>query len=293
MKRTLLILWVIALIPAAGVAQEPSKESVKDLKKEQISTENIKIISDQPDALVEISESVTGIYKFTNTLDQSVSPQKELNGKSVSFKKGYLVDVLYKKDGLVYYKFLKFKNDTLLKAKFNGSDNEKVFAMPEQEFLYLTQKRYKQFKGFNVGAYTIPFRLRDIGGGAFDFEQSLSLSTNLIAGWGSRNKPDSWFDASLGIGITGVTLNAKNTNNTIIKNRTATAFTLSTGAVFKPLSYVNFGVFGGWDFLGNQDRDEVNWIYNGKFWLGLGINISFNVLKTQQTTDKGGKYQTN
>lgn len=54
------------------------------------------------------------------------------------------------------------------------------------------------------------------------------------------------------------------------------------GGVFKPAKYANIGLFVGWDFLGQNDN-EVSWKYDGKTWIGIGINVSFNEVKTEKT----------
>ena len=38
----------------------------------------------------------------------------------------------------------------------------------------------------------------------------------------------------------------------------------------------------GWDFLGQNDN-EVDWKHDGNAWIGLGINVSFNEVKTEKT----------
>ena len=71
-----------------------------------------------------------------------------------------------------------------MRIRLNGSKDEKIFVLPTSDFNQLTKPVYKKYKGARVGAYTIPFRLRGIGKD-FDFESSLSLSANMIFGFGS------------------------------------------------------------------------------------------------------------
>ena len=172
-----------------------------------------------------------------------------------------------------------------LKEKYNGVEMDKIFTLTLEEFSQLTSPLYRIFKGTKVGAYTVPFRLRGVGNN-FDFESSLSLSANMIFGWGSTYKQESWFDASFGVGLTKVNL-TKN-NSLVTENRTASAFTLSLGGVVKPAPNINGGIFVGWDFLGADDRN-VEWSYNKKMWLGLGINISLNEVKSENNDVKSGK----
>jgi hypothetical protein len=159
--------------------------------------------------------------------------------------------------------------------KFNGN----VFELPSEYFKKITQPLFSRYKGTSVGVYTIPFRLRG-SGDDFDFESSLSLQANLVAGFGKRTNESSWIDLSLGIGLTGVNLNSNNSN--VTDQRTASAFTVSSGIVLKPSKYANIGLFLGWDNLGVNDKD-VDWVHNGNLWVGLGINISFNTITTDQS----------
>lgn len=150
--------------------------------------------------------------------------------------------------------------------------NDSIYKMSSTELLLNGESKTKRFKGAQVGIYTIPFRLRG-GGDSFDFETSLSLQTNLILGFGRWDKEKSWFDASIGLGISSINLNSSNSN--VIEDRTASALTASFGAVVKPVENVNFGLFIGGDFLNKNDR-KTDWVHNGNLWIGLGINISFN-----------------
>lgn len=245
--------------------------------------------------------TVNGSFYFKQSLPEEVSPQKQEfreNKRAVGkadIEEGYRISTLYKKEVSkgkydIYYKYWKF-------PELSGADNKvskasiyngNIYSMPEDKFIQLTSPLYRRFKGFSVGAYTVPFRLRGIGGKDFDFESSLSLQSNFIVGWGSAKSKRSWFDVSVGLGVTGVNLNSK--NSLVTQNRTATALTVSLGALLKPTNYVNVGVFIGQDYLGERDKD-VNWKYNGKTWIGLGVNITFNELRTNEllSADSGQK----
>ncbi|WP_167617712.1 hypothetical protein [Maribellus sediminis] len=227
----------------------------------------------------------SGSYAFKESILSNFSQQKSFDRTidSMAIVKNHKVSVIKADSNFVYYQYWRFTDDSI-RAELNGNKNEKIFVLPIVDFNQLTKPVYKRYKGARVGAYTVPFRLRGIGDD-FDFESSLSLSANMIFGFGSYYNQESWFDASLGIGLTKVNLTAKNTKNTVPQNRTASAFTLSVGGVFKPAPKINGGVFIGWDFLSADDRD-VNWIYNGKMWVGLGINISLNDVETDSNQIK-------
>ena len=227
-----------------------------------------------------------GSYAFTETVPKSFSNHKifgdkinDINDENIKY--GHDIRVIKIDGDTVYYKYWIFNNDSISNI-YNGLNKDKVFIMLKGEFNDLTRPIYNRFKGTTVGAYSIPFRLRGKGDN-FDFESSLSLQANMIFGWGSKYKENSWFDGSFGIGLTKVNLTEKNSD--IEKNRSASAFTFSIGGVVKPSPMINGGIFIGWDFLGANDRD-VNWIYNNKTWIGLGINISLNEIKTDNTKTK-------
>jgi hypothetical protein len=220
-----------------------------------------------------------GSYEFTQTFPLGFTPQLEYGTTNpVPIGKGYKISVLYEFDDRIYFKYWNFKDGT---SQFTTYNNDKVFSIEKSKFDQLVQPLFRRYKGVSFGAYTIPFRLRSIGGGDdFDFESSLSLQANLVFGFGSKYKQESWFDASIGIGLTGINLNDK--NSLVTEDRTASAFTFSFGAVVKPAKYANIGIFMGWDFLGKQDN-EIKWDYDGKTWIGIGINVSFNEVKTEKS----------
>lgn len=141
----------------------------------------------------------------------------------------------------------------------------------------------QRYEGVKAGAYTVPFRLRGARSAQFDFETALSIQANMVFGFGRNIKENSWLDFSWGLGLTKINLDEDNSN--VTEKRTASALTTSFGAVIKPDRYVNVGVFLGWDFLGKQDR-KANWIYNKKPWIGLGINISFDAITTDKTSNE-------
>lgn len=240
-----------------------------------------------------------GYYQFNQ--DELIgSPQiNDADGVAHEIYEGYRIKVvkITANPVVIYYRYVPFHSTkqtytrkfglktnkktvaSPLAAKFNG----KLFRMSETNFEFYTDPVYSRFKGVDVGVYTVPFRLRDIGGKYFDFESSLSLQSNLIFGFGRTTKAHSWFDFSIGIGLTGVTIDSLNSNLPASDgSRSASAFTVSTGFVFKPTPFVNFGVFIGTDLLGLKDR-STGWVYNGKPWVGVGVNISFNRVDTDKS----------
>lgn len=190
----------------------------------------------------------------------------------------------YSKDSSnVYFEYWDYSDLDSDEAKLY---NTPPFAMARNDFNNLTQPLYDEYKGASVGVYTVPFRLRGSGKGStdFDFESSLSLTANLIFGFGFDTDDFSMADVSVGIGLTSVNLNTSNSK--VTEERTASALTISTGLLLKPAKFVNFGIFVGWDTLNANDK-SVNWVYNGKTWIGLGINVSFNEIITTNPKNVG------
>ncbi|WP_081212512.1 hypothetical protein [Salegentibacter sediminis] len=251
------------------------------------------------------NDSLGGSYYFIQSPPGPLELQTRSDGKTdIGVPLDSKIFFIYEDEDYVYYKYWPFNSDKLKKIynKFihnhltedsivspNGLGYEVVnhFYMEKEKFRELTAPIYSHFKGVSVGAYTVPFRLRGIGGD-FDFESALSLQANMILGFGSYNSERSWLDLSFGIGLTGVKLDPKNSD--VLEDRTANAFTTSMGVLLKPKPYANLGMFLGWDFLGRNDN-EVNWQYNKEPWLGLGINISFNEVTTERSpeSEKGKK----
>lgn len=175
-------------------------------------------------------------------------------------------------------------NETEDSVYYRELHQDQITALAKTDFMqYSKTQTFRRFKGAKVGVFTVPFRLRGVGtDSSFDFESSLSLSSSLALGFGSIKRQYSWLDLSLGIGLTAINLTKE--NSLVLENRSASAFTLSLGVVVKFNENANMGFFIGRDFLGKVDRN-VDWIYNGKTWLGLGINISFNEMKTDVRRD--------
>lgn len=158
-----------------------------------------------------------------------------------------------------------------------------IYALKKNDFFFYTQQKFQRFKGAEVGVYTIPFKLRGFGSDDFDFETNLSLLANIVFGFGTQTNQVSWFDASVGIGLSSIALSSKNSN--VTENRTASALTLSIGGVVKPTSRANIGLFLGGDFLGRNDNN-VDWKYDKNLWVGIGVNISFNKVETNKPSDR-------
>ena len=126
---------------------------------------------------------VLNSYKFKTSI-----PDGFFEDLGAPAKKGHKVETLRidSINDVVYYKYWPFSKDSPSDSLYGG----KVFSLSTRDFAQFTEPLYKRYKGAGVGAYSVPFRLRGIGG-EFDFESSLSLQSNLVFGWGSINQQES------------------------------------------------------------------------------------------------------
>ncbi|MBJ2125420.1 hypothetical protein [Flavobacterium sp. IB48] len=233
---------------------------------------------------------------FTQVFTSSKEPPIEIfvNGRYTFKKYGQIKNTSKEEVIDTIFNFEMQKNTSVVIQSLNQKDkyiyfrtdpesSYDLYGISVDNFTNYTQQRYRRYKSTEVGLYTIPFKLRGFGTDNFDFETNLSLLANLVVGFGTRQSQLSWFDASVGIGLSTISLDKINSN--VTEPRTASALTLSAGGVFKFTSRANLGFFVGGDFLGKKDQ-SVNWKYNEKLWLGIGINISFNKLETDKPATK-------
>jgi len=159
----------------------------------------------------------------------------------------------------------------------------KYFKIKSNLFLKVAKKYYNRWLPRTAGIYTVPYKLRFKD---FDFEKDLNLGVSIGFPFRINRANESiWIlEPNFGIGLTKINLNSK--NSSVLEDRTANAFTVSGGLLIRFSENINFGMFLGKDILGNTDRN-VNWKYNKKTWLGLGINISLNT--TKEKNEEPGK----
>lgn len=221
---------------------------------------------------------IKGNYIFN--VNSSVYKNNRQVDDNNGIKEGYKIVVDSVEASTVYYKYWSFKDE---KSDEGKSLNNKMFSMPKNDFKKITTKYYSFFKGFSAGGFAVPIRLRGKGS-TFTFDNELSLGANLLCGIGHHSSPYSYVDLSIGLSITKLNLTKDNSRN-LTDSRSASALTFSVGGIAKldKLFYnimenknpINVGVFVGFDSLGATDR-TVDWIYNKKIWIGLGLNIGIN-----------------
>ncbi|WP_456441194.1 hypothetical protein [Psychroserpens sp.] len=160
-------------------------------------------------------------------------------------------------------------NNNQLKYVKDGTN--KYFRVKKEFFENSTDKIYPIYAGENFGVVSIPFKIRL---GNDDFETNINIGLNLGLKYRlNRKVEDRWIlQPNIGIGLSDIPLNERNSNVEEAENRTA--MSLSMGLLLNISKDVNLGVFYGFDRL-NKANQSVNWKYQNKGWLGFGINIGF------------------
>ena len=219
------------------------------------------------------------IYYFNTSLNLNETNKLFVNtftnSTSAEVKKFHQIIVKSIKDDIVEYTYLNFTNEKNSKI-YNGI----IYKLPLADFEKYTNLYYGRWRKFQVGAYTIPFRIRSKNKN-FEFESNLSLGANIIKGVNiSRFYEKGHVDFSAGIALTKIDLNEDNSSIKDIDDELNTlsesALTFSLGVTINFNEYANFGIFYGWDFLDGNSQESVKWIHNKKPWIGFGINVSFN-----------------
>ncbi|MBL4604562.1 MAG: hypothetical protein JKY02_02535 [Flavobacteriaceae bacterium] len=174
-----------------------------------------------------------------------------------------------------------YRNITPVNGKQNVALN--YFNIKEDDFDKYFEKYYKRWMAVTAGFYSVPFKIRVKN---FDFEQDLNIGLSIGFPFRVNKRLEKrWiFEPNFGLGITKINLSDKNSN--VDSVRTANALTVSAGLLFRFNEKINIGVFTGYDFLGQSDKN-TEWIYNRKLWVGFGINISFNINKPEKEETSG------
>ena len=233
------------------------------------------------------------MLNFTWSQEQKLNTNYKFNtiftNNNKQFKPGYRIKVIKEEGNQVYFSILKFDSkkvgdtaDILNKDLYETNGKIIEHTISKKEFEKYTNEIYPAFKGVRAGFYTIPYKLRFED---FDFEQNINFGMNIGFQYRfNREIKDRWiYEPSFGIGLSSINLNSK--NSSVEKDRTASAFTLTSGVIFHFDTSINLGIFAGFDFLGNNDQD-INWKFDSKPWLGIGINIGFSISESKDNNLK-------
>ena len=125
---------------------------------------------------------------------------------------------------------------------------------------------------YRVGVFTVPYKLRL---SSFSFDANVNLGANLGVKfrWNRRIENGFSFEPIFGVGLASIKLDKDNSLSTEPTN--VSAFTINTGVLLHLTSLINVGLTYGFDNISQNDQNNYKWKYQGKGWLGIGINVSF------------------
>lgn len=194
---------------------------------------------------------------------------------------GQRLQVILTDNEYVYIRFFNYRQkmttNKLNQAKYVDDGSSKYFRVKKEVFENTTDKIYPIYAGETFGLVSIPFKIRI---GDDDFETNANIGLNLGFKYRLNRKiKDRWIlQPNIGIGLADIPLNEENSNVEKAENRTALSFSL--GLMLNVSNDVNIGVFYGVDRL-NKANQSVQWQYQDKGWLGIGINIGFGNRETE------------
>lgn len=147
-----------------------------------------------------------------------------------------------------------------------------VYSLPLDKFLLSTKPLYNRVD-WRVGVFTVPFKLRF---GDFNFDANVNLGANIGAKirWNREIENSLALEPIFGFGLASIQLDESNSSTESATN--VSAFTINTGVLIHITNAINVGLTYGFDNISKNDQNNYNWKYNGKGWLGIGINISFS-----------------
>ena len=202
-----------------------------------------------------------------NSSESFFQNSKYFNGSS------YRLSVKSIIDDKVNFQFFHFKKPEL-NQEINGDPSKvvTVYSLPLEEFKKIVSPLYDRVD-WRVGVFTVPFKLRF---GDFDFDSNVNIGTNLGGRirWDRTVENGFSIEPIIGIGLASIKMD--NGNSSVESPTNIGAFTVNTGVLFHVNSSINVGLTYGFDNISYNDQKNYNWKYNGKGWLGIGINVSFS-----------------
>ncbi|MDR2237757.1 MAG: hypothetical protein LBE92_16665 [Chryseobacterium sp.] len=164
-------------------------------------------------------------------------------------------------------------NKNFIASKPNEeSDYKTVYSLPLVDFKDNTKPLYN-IVDWRVGVFTVPFKLRL---SEFSFDANVNLGANLGAKFRMNRKIKNGFSLEpiVGFGLASIKLDESNSKTSESTN--ISAFTINTGLLIHVNNSINVGFTYGFDHISKNDQNNYDWKYNGKGWLGLGINVAFS-----------------
>lgn len=195
---------------------------------------------------------------------------------------GQRLKIIFSDKDYVYIRFFDYRDNSGMQTKYVEDGESKYFRVKKDVFEKTTDKIYSIYAGEAFGVVSIPFKIRL---GNDDFETNANIGLNLGFKYRlNRKVEDRWIlQPNIGIGLADIPLNEENSNVEKAENRTALSFSL--GVMLNVSKDVNIGVFYGVDRL-NKTNQVVDWKYQNKGWLGIGINIGFGDSKSKDSDPK-------
>lgn len=228
-------------------------------------------------------------YYFTTNIDNQLLDDTilSLDGKQLDdfeILEKSQIKVLKTDEDFVYFKFLDFPKDSPAYRIYNRNiqDELRIFKIKKSRFASNTKTYYNRFRGIRYGTYTVPIRLRKTDG-TFEFDSNLSLGASIVSRFSlSKFNEHFYLDISAGLSITKVNLNPENSDLGLatgdfadIEALSPAAITPTFGILLGVAENINIGTYIGWDHISTADN-KANWIYNGKPWIGIGLNVVFS-----------------
>jgi opacity protein-like surface antigen len=232
-----------------------------------------------------------GNYYFRNYLpsysDDAAKLDDGTTTKKVNFAKlnkgsRYRITVTSAENDVITFKYWDF-NDPGTNNSINGKDKDVLYTLSPAEFKGMMSVLYDRYE-FRAGFFSVPYKLRF---NDFNFESDVTVGMNISCNfrWNREIEHGFSIEPLIGVGLTKV--NTDSSNSKVDEPGSLSAFTVNTGVLLHLTEKINMGVFYGWDNLSEQDYSNSGWEYNGKGWLGIGLNVSFSETDNNKQKDNG------
>lgn len=163
-------------------------------------------------------------------------------------------------------------NDTISKQDIVKLEQErKFFLISKGDLEGQTNGIYDKSWRFVVGASTLPLKLRVNN---FNFAEKVNIGSSFGYRKRTNSIKDNFWSFLLNLG-----LSVNNLDNESIRTQGVTpvdniaSLSLGAGTIFSA-SKAQIGLFVGYDFLSQSNWIKYRWIYNKRFWVGIGIGIN-------------------
>lgn len=171
------------------------------------------------------------------------------------------------------YKVVTFNYDLT-----SGQPVTRYFKITDSQLRNFAEKLASKWEP-TYGTLILPVKLRF---SPSDFTKDLTVSGTGGAKWNFLPSKELSLSFIAGAGISSVTVDSSNTEGNVLEESDRAALTFMGGAVIQ-WKALQIGVFCGADWLTRKNED--NWDYHGKPWLGFGIGISLFSSELDRTSE--------